>query len=47
MDIFENTDKHEVLDCSYPPDWEEFVRQVNEKKVNKFAEEMWSILCLR
>ena len=33
VEIFENTDMHEVLDCSYPsPGWEEFVRQVNEKK---------------
>ena len=46
--MFENTDMQEVLDCSYPsPGWEELVRQVNEKKVNKFAEEMWSILCFR
>ena len=34
VEIFENTGKHEVLDCSYPPPgWEEFVRQVNEKIV--------------
>ena len=33
VEMFKNTDTHKVLDCSYPPSyWEEFVRQVNEKK---------------